>query len=118
MSSFPSRYTAHSLTEPGPKTRYAANSGRTTREIANRAGPGGEQSGRRRARHRPEARLVSPLPVGLAPVDRAGQEHQAELPDLDLVPVGQHRGVHRLAVDVRAVEAADIYDQEVTAFPP
>src|SRR2546423_15144682 len=47
---------------------------------------------------------------------RTGQENQPELADLHLVPVGQHRGVPWLAVDVGAVEAAPIHHDEVSAL--
>jgi len=47
-----------------------------------------------------------------------GQEHQAELADLDLVAALQHRQVHRLPVDIGAVKAADIQDPELAFFSP
>ena len=47
-----------------------------------------------------------------------GEEHQAELADLHLVAVGEHRRIDRLAVDVGAVEAADVDDLELAAFQP
>jgi hypothetical protein len=49
-------------------------------------------------------------PAGLA---RSGEEDKPELADLYLVAVGQHRGVDRLAVDVGAVQAADVDDDEL-----
>src|ERR1700753_2278845 len=45
-----------------------------------------------------------------------GQEHQAELADLDLVAVGQRRRIHRFAIDVGAVEAPHVHDVEFAAF--
>src|SRR5699024_9256158 len=53
-------------------------------------------------------RWASPLP--LAGILRTRQEHQPELTDLDLVAAGQRGLIHRLAVDVRSVETADIAD--------
>src|SRR5258705_1197907 len=43
-------------------------------------------------------------------------EHEAELADLDPVAIGQRRRFHRFAVDVGAVEAADVDDREVAVF--
>src|SRR3954453_14203847 len=51
--------------------------------------------------------------VRAARLPRAGEEHQPELADLHLVAGRQHRGVHRLAVHVGAVEAADVHDDEL-----
>src|ERR1700761_3536280 len=56
--------------------------------------------------------------AGRAGVARPGQEDQAELADLHLVAVGEHGGVHRLAVDVGAVEAADVDDDELRPVAP
>src|SRR3954454_21132373 len=47
------------------------------------------------------------LSAGLAGA-RSGQVDQAELANLDLAPAGQRGDVDRLAVDVGAVEAADV----------
>src|SRR5699024_6728919 len=49
----------------------------------------------------PALRVLNPLP---------DQVDQPELADLHLVAVGQHGAVHRLAVDVGAVEAAHVDD--------
>src|SRR4051812_22225481 len=48
----------------------------------------------------------------------SGEEHQAELADLDLVAVGQHSRVDRLPVDVGAVEAAHVDDLKLTVLQP
>src|SRR6188472_931078 len=45
----------------------------------------------------------------------AGEEDQAVLADLDLVAVGQLDGVDPVAVDVGAVEGADVGDREGVA---
>src|SRR5918999_1021944 len=47
---------------------------------------------------------------------RTGQVHEAELADLHLVAPGQRRDVDRLAVDVGAVEAADVVHREAAAL--
>src|SRR3712207_9459287 len=47
---------------------------------------------------------------------RTGQVDQAELADLHLVAPGQRRDVDRLAVDVGAVEAADVVHGEAAAL--
>src|SRR3712207_2971849 len=47
---------------------------------------------------------------------RAGQVDEAELADLHLVTAGQGRDVDRLAVDVGAVEAADVVHREAAAL--
>jgi hypothetical protein len=46
-----------------------------------------------------------------------GQEGQTELADLDLITIDQHRRIHRLPVDIGAVEAADIDDAELALLP-
>jgi hypothetical protein len=46
-----------------------------------------------------------------------GQEGQAELADLDLITIDQHRRIHRLPVDIGAVEATDIDDAELALLP-
>src|SRR5580693_4923218 len=46
-----------------------------------------------------------------------GREHQAELADLHLVAAEQHRRLHRLPVDVRAVEATDVHNLEFVVRP-
>ena len=63
-------------------------------------------------RHRPSvsAAWTFPRPGQRPPLARV--EDQPVLPDLDLVAVGQLDGVDPLAVDVRAVEAADVGDRE------
>jgi hypothetical protein len=66
----------------------------------------------RASAHRLPARTA--VVVALGP----GQKHQAELADLHLVAVCQHSGIHRLTVDVRAVEAADVDDLELAALEP
>jgi len=45
-----------------------------------------------------------------------GQEYQAEFADLHLVAVGQHGRVDRLAVDVGAVQAADVDNVELVGL--
>src|SRR5581483_652832 len=45
----------------------------------------------------------------------AGEEDELELPDLDLVAVGEHRVVGPLPVDVRAVERPDVPDAVAAA---
>src|SRR5947209_58972 len=47
---------------------------------------------------------------------RSCHEHQPELADLDLVAVAQGGGLDALAVDVGAVEAADVADGERAAL--
>src|SRR4051794_33638538 len=49
---------------------------------------------------------------------RSGEEHQAELADLHFVATGEHGLVDRLAVDVGAVEAADVDDHELATLTP
>jgi len=49
---------------------------------------------------------------------RPGQEHQTEFADLDLVAVCQHRRMHLLAVDIGAVEAADVDYFEFIVLKP
>jgi hypothetical protein len=44
------------------------------------------------------------------------QKHQSELPQPNLVAVGQHSQMDRLPVYVRAVEAAYIEDPEFASF--
>ena len=48
---------------------------------------------------------------------RSRKEHQAKLARLDFVAVGRHHWIHRLAVDVGAVEAADVNDPDFAAVP-
>jgi hypothetical protein len=45
-----------------------------------------------------------------------GRKHQAELADLHLV-IEQHRRLHRLPVDVGAVEATDVHNLEFVVLP-
>ena len=52
----------------------------------------------------------------LTPVPGAGQEDQAELADLHLVTTGEDGLVDRLAVDVGAVQAADVDDDELATL--
>src|SRR5258707_7344064 len=47
-----------------------------------------------------------------------GQEHQTELANLDLVAVDQHRGVDRFMIDVSAVEAVEVDEEELSVFQP
>src|SRR6476659_6209861 len=47
-----------------------------------------------------------------------GQKRQAKLADLHLVAVDQHRRIHRLPVDVGAVEATDVDDVGFIVLPP
>src|SRR5271170_1594199 len=57
-------------------------------------------------------------PLPLASTRRGpGQEGQTELADLDLITIDQHRRIHRLPVDIGAVEAADIDDAELALLP-
>ena len=42
-----------------------------------------------------------------------GQKPEAELAELHFVAIGQRRRIHRLAVDVSSVEAADVDDLDV-----
>src|SRR6202048_1790004 len=60
--------------------------------------------------------LTPRLPVA-AVVLALGREHQAELADLHLVAVEQHRRLHRLSVDVGAVEATDVHNLEFVVLP-
>src|SRR3954452_22346375 len=46
-----------------------------------------------------------------------GQEHQAVLADLDLVAARERRRLDALAVEVGAVEAPDVADDEAAALP-
>ena len=46
-----------------------------------------------------------------------GRKHQAELADLHLIAVEQHRRLHRLPVDVGAVEATDVHNLEFVVLP-
>src|SRR5690606_15724529 len=57
------------------------------------------------------------LPAGPSAVRGVGQEHQPELADLHLVAARQPRLVDALAVDVGAVEAAHVADEERVAPP-
>src|ERR1700731_4294477 len=63
-----------------------------------------------------QRRLAPRLPVA-AVVLALGREHQAELADLHLVAVEQHRRLHRLPVDVGAVEATDVHNLEFVVPP-
>jgi hypothetical protein len=47
---------------------------------------------------------------------RPSQKHQPELPHPNVVAVGQHSRMDRLAVDVRAVETAHIDDLEFASL--
>src|SRR4029078_6418526 len=47
-----------------------------------------------------------------------GQEQQAELADLDLVAVDQHRGFDRFMIDVSAVEAVEVDEQDLSVLQP
>src|SRR5690606_24449994 len=67
---------------------------------------------------RPSQKSCGSSAVVLFPIDRAGEENESELPDLDLVTVGQDRGVHRFPVHISAVETADVDHHEVIAFAP
>lgn len=57
-------------------------------------------------------RRSDPGPTRLSGRRAHGQEHQTELAHLDLVTVGQHRGVDQFTVDIGAVEAVDVDDLE------
>src|SRR5262249_21245040 len=82
-----------------------------------RAGPPGDSPGTGSAlrsaevTHRTSHRWR--LPHAPLTTDHPGQEHQPELSDLHLVAAGQYGVVHRLTVDVGAVEAADVHDDEI-----
>src|SRR3954467_14045821 len=54
--------------------------------------------------------------AGRLPRPRPGEVHQAELADLHLVAAGQRGDVDRLAVDVGAVQAADVVHGEAAAL--
>src|SRR2546423_2723741 len=56
--------------------------------------------------------LPRSTPVSRAADPSARVEHQAVLPDLDLVAVAQQRLLDQVAVDIGAVEAADVAHQE------
>src|ERR1700742_3589913 len=71
-----------------------------------------ESSALRASAHRLAARTAVVVTL------RPGEKYQAELADLDLVTIGQHRGVHGLAIDVGAIEAADVDDLELAALQP
>src|ERR1700736_3565664 len=60
--------------------------------------------------------LAPRLPVA-AVVRALGGEARAELADLRLVAVEQHRRLHRLPVDVGAVEATDVHNLEFVVLP-
>src|ERR1700757_1184506 len=47
-----------------------------------------------------------------------GQEHQTELANLNLVAVGEHRGVDRFMIDVSVVEAIEVDEQELFVLQP
>ena len=57
---------------------------------------------------------LEPVLVGA----RRGEKDQAELAYLDFVAVGQDCRLHRLTVDVGAVEAADVDDLEFAVVSP
>jgi hypothetical protein len=63
------------------------------------------------ARRRPS---LEPVIVGV----RRGEKDQAELAYLDFVAVGQDCRLHRLTVDVGAVEAADVDDLKFAVLSP
>jgi hypothetical protein len=66
-----------------------------------------------------ESSASRPTRTGLAVITPgAGQKHQAELADLHLITIGQHGRIHRLAIDVGAVEAADVTDLEFAVLQP
>src|SRR5690606_1769993 len=67
---------------------------------------------------RPSQKCCSSTAVILFPSERAGEENEQELPDLDLVTVGQDRGVNQYPVHISAVETADVDHHEVIAFAP
>src|SRR6478609_3930419 len=85
------------------------------------------KSGRSRSRTSPMLRRTRPEAAAFAPSDSvmgssslvlvALEEHQAVLPDLDLVGVLEEDGVDPVAVDVGAVEAAGVGDGEGVALP-
>src|SRR4051794_29042229 len=60
----------------------------------------------------PERALASGRLAGAG----AREVHEAKLPDLHLVTPGEVGDVHRLAVDVRAVEAAHVVDREAATL--
>src|SRR6476619_2536170 len=47
-----------------------------------------------------------------------GQEQRSELADLDLVAVDQHRGFDRFMIDVSAVEAVEVDEQDLSVLQP
>ena len=47
-----------------------------------------------------------------------GQEQQTELANLDLVAVDQHRGLDRFMIDVSAVEAVEVDEQDLPVLHP
>jgi hypothetical protein len=57
-----------------------------------------------------------PVTLSLSPGVGAGQKQQSKLADLHHVAVGRHSRVHRFAVDVGAVEAADVDNLEFAAY--
>src|SRR3954468_1162836 len=61
----------------------------------------------------PERALASGRLAGAG----AREVHEAELPDLHLVTPGEVGDVHRLAVDVRAVEAGPVVDRKGGPLP-
>src|SRR4051812_18798613 len=69
-----------------------------------------------RVRRRPALRWPGRSCAGRLARPRPGQVHQAELADLHLVAAGERGDVHRLAVDVGAVEAADVVHGEPAAL--
>ncbi len=65
--------------------------------------------------HTESVRLAS---RNASPRRGAGQEHQPEIAELDLVAVGQDGRVHRLTIDIRSVEAASVDYAEFAIFTP
>ena len=64
---------------------------------------------------RPRGRIRSRCgTVGAGVLCRLGEEGEAELADLDLVAVGEHGGVGGFAVEVGAVKAADVSEDDVS----
>src|SRR4029078_10290689 len=65
-------------------------------------------------------RADAPEGPGSAPLTRGGpgQEQQTELANLDLVAVDQHRGFDRFMIDVSAVEAVEVDQQDLSALQP
>src|SRR5690242_7430985 len=66
----------------------------------------------------PSFRDDSTLVSACSPRYGPGQKHQTELADLDLVAVDQHHGVDRFMIDVSAVEAVEVDEQELSILQP